>query len=361
VNGHFIWLVIAAAALVPLTICSKFANQVIAFCSALMSVFGNFVPLLVWVLGSLFAVAITKGKTFRVMHGQVKHSLFYWKYVQQKYLYPAHRNALSYLRSFVNAVASGFGVITWFFQERYYLHVLASTFPQVVIIVWFFARYDGLLYGGGATSVLVGRLAEWCAVSIVCMIITSIKPFLFLGESERYVENTIILQMVLLVLGAYLINIPQVLYAMVVYSLVAYFVYQLTYFRTYSYWSKVYTDCLPLLRRIDERGVRIYGIGTFFWPLLYGTKKADILCPTGNNDEALLSVKEWDCVFGNYPFPGRMIREVVDKYQIDYLVGSEKTIAQYEKLLNDSSFSEGRFEQKYTRGEFRVYSTQKGV
>jgi hypothetical protein len=361
------WLLLSICSAMLISITSKFANQVAIFFGVFLCLFGNYVPLAAFVAGLILAGMITKGKAFRVIGTQVSFSMYYFKKLQKKYLQPQAKNLTLYLKSvndnlkllstYLKRMLKHRRVtmppadsLYWFFTESYWLHIIFSLFPQLIIIVVISVGWRETLTLNPIASSLGKVLGLWIMASFILLLITSLRTFLFLGEAVRYVENTVMPQMLAVGLYVFVLDELPILYALFVYSLIAYSAFVKIYCSSYRREQDIIEKFLPLLTKIDKPGARIFGIGTFFWPLLYGTHQADILCPMSE-----VATNDWDFVYGNYPFPGVKIKQVVDKYKIDYLVGSKATVESYEKILLDSTFSEGKFSLIDAENGFRIY------
>lgn len=351
-NNVWLFLSFIAAALIVIT--SKFTYQAAFFFGLLLCLSGNFTPLVTFIAGLLFAGIVTRGKAFRIVRTQATYSAFYFRYLQKRYLYPSTRGIAAYLRTVfakMLTLSRPERILLWFFTEYYGPHLIVSSFPQVIVIIILLITQHGSLGLDSSVSSLGGMLGAWLVVSLAWMIITSFKPFLFLGEAVRYAENTVMPQILLLGLYVFVLHKPWILQALFIYSVIAYLMYVKIYYDVYKGWANIFDNFLPMLSKIDKPDTRIFGVGTFFWPLLYGTRQADILCPMSGVD-----TRDREFVYGNYPFPGVKIKEVVDKYQIDYLVGSESSIRHYEKQLGDSAFTLGEFTLIDSCDVFGVYS-----
>ena len=86
--------------------------------------------------------------------------------------------------------------------------------------------------------------------------------------------------------------------------------------------EKVKRDPPLLIQAVDVKGTNIYWAGHLFWPLLFFTRQASILIHGANFGERLLTKEDWFIPFGNFPFPGRPMNEVIHRYDIDYVVGN---------------------------------------
>ncbi len=130
------------------------------------------------------------------------------------------------------------------------------------------------------------------------------------------------------------------------------------YLRIYADFEKIKRDLPLLIQAVDTEGTKIFWAGHLFWPLLFFTRQASILIHGANFGERLLSKEDWFIPFGNFPFPGKPMNEVIHRYDIDYVVGKQASVDYYERLMNDRPFSEGRFRKIITIGDLTLFSTR---
>jgi hypothetical protein len=366
------WLLLSILAVGFMVVTSKFSNQVAILFGMSLCVFGQFVPLVTFGTGFALSCLVTKGRAMRILTTQIRYSAYYFRHLQKKYLYPDARNLAGYLSALglwlikvpvtAKAVFGRKGIgsaltdLEWYFRENYWAHLMISSFPQIIVLALIWMGHFDAAEEGYAISRLNSFLGPWIIVGFFWMVVTSLKPFLFLGEGIRYAEHTIMPQCLLfsaVTVGAHREWLAIVL---LVYSCLAYLMYVRIYRNTQKGDREIFDSFLPLLSRIDRKGVRIFALGPYFWALLYGTGKAKILCPITGMDE-----KDRKVVSGNYPYPGVTIRELVDRYRIEFLVGSHVSIENYENVLGDGAFSRGDFVLVDSNGAFKIFATNKAA
>jgi hypothetical protein len=361
---QWLWLVPGALAVACLSITTKFGNQVVVFIASGLALAGYEAPIAMAVCGYVLAVVATRGKVLRVLHGQIAHSIFYFKYLQKPFLYPDRQRLLSYLRRLLShglrAIRRPVRFLRWYFSEPYLLHALMVNFPHmlvgVVLLGLAYARGDSLISSG-----VFAFMVTTIAISFILSWLISLKPLMFLGEAGRYAEHTIMAQVMVFVLLVQSMDLRALLWLVLGYSVLSYWFSLENFVRIYAD-SACLRQVLPLLvEKIDTDGTRIFWLGHVFWPLLFFTKRASILIHGANFGEHLLTKEEWFEVFGNFPFPGRPLREIVARYNIQYVVGTQAGVEHYEKLLKDSSFSERRFPKLASAGDIAVFATGKCV
>jgi len=255
-------------------------------------------------------------------------------------------------------IDSQFGFARWYFSESYPFHVILINFPHAVLVGSLLIVGVDIEYTSDMSSDAFGFMLWITGVSFFLSCLISLKPLMFLGEAPRYAEHTMMVQVILCVVLGKGANLDALLWLVLGYSLVAYWFSVENYLRLYGDSEKVKRDLPPLIQGIDVKGTNIFWAGHLFWPLLFFTRQASILIHGANFGERLLTKEDWFIPFGNFPFPGRPMAEVVARYNIDYLIGMKAGVAYYEKLLNDRPFSEGRFKKIAAVGDLVLYSTR---
>jgi hypothetical protein len=356
---HPRYLLAASAAVVPLAIASKFGNQALVFISAWLLVAGYWSPALAAAAGYLAAALITRGRVLEVLRGQWRHSAFYARHLQARYLHSGHVTLRQYARDLGTALRGPRALAEWLVSSRFHPHQIACAFPHLpgcLLLAWQHWADGGL---PGIPAALAHVLASWSAAALLVTVAISFRPLLFLGEPERYLEISLFPQVLLFVLLS--CTLPWVAGLALVYSLASYALAMQSFRRTFAPWCRVKQDLLPLVTRNDGEGRKFYGVGTLFWPLLFGTDKAQVMCYSGNLDEGQVSPADWDLAFGNFPLPGRPMGEVVDRFGITHLVGSVESLAAYGKMFGDGFFSSPRARLIDRQGEFLVYEVVNAV
>jgi hypothetical protein len=177
----------------------------------------------------------------------------------------------------------------------------------------------------------------------------------FLGEAERYAEHTVSFQALAVVVVADAAGLSWLKIALLVYSALAYAVSVRTYVEINAPASGLRQRMAELVAPIDRDGTRIFWLGHLFWPLWFSTRKASILVHGANFDERQLDKERWFEVFGNLPYPGVPIHQIVGRYKLDYIVATPAFVTHYENLLADPAFSDGRFSEMARAGDLVLY------
>lgn len=185
-------------------------------------------------------------------------------------------------------------------------------------------------------SILDHFFLVWMGLGLLCFLITTLRPFLFLGESERYLEYAIVPSIFLLVEF-----LPQRLEGFIEIFLVYSILYTLfaleNYQKKYRQKHENFLQNEAILKSLNQlpEGV-LLPIGPFHYQALFCTR-FPILTHGGNIDERLLSRDEFMLVYGNYPFPSGHLLEIVERYKVEYIMSDPEFLNQYKRrVLKDS-------------------------
>jgi hypothetical protein len=342
-DGNFWFLGVAAVALALLTFTAKFGVQVALF----------FAPAFFFVdwyygavLGGAFVIAIilTKGLALRILQTNFVHSYSYF-YKQKEILYPRHRTVKHYLQAVKWNLACLLKegkvkqFLRWIFSEKHSIHLLIIMFPYYIILI------VSLFYGPSWTPMFTGLYALTFA-SLIVFFLTKNKPFLFLGEAERYLEYALFALVPFGLIWCMLFQLEWVIYAYLGYS----FLLMLHFIPIVSkFLSRMEKDALELESFKEVLAVEGGGRGRVFPNPCYLTK--DIVyhfdCKVvsyypGSVDEKLLSREENDFIYHNGGQEiSKHIFEVFDKYEVLFLLCTKEAM---------KTFFENVFEQE--RSEF---------
>ena len=282
----------------------------------------------------LLAIVGTKGRAWKVIDGHVRHSIFYWKHLQKVFLFPHIRTGRKYLRSSLSIGWRGVrflrlgDVFLWYYSEPYFLHLWVTVYPQYLLIFLYMSRYTQL-------NLLDRFLVVWMGASLFWFLLTKLKPFLFLGEGERYLEYGLFPSLYLLV-KCLPIQLRPFLTVFLMYSIVsaAFFIRQ--YIGNYGQTNQDHERTETIFSELNQcsEGV-IMPIGSSHYQALYRSH-FPVLTHGANIDERLLPYDEFELVYGNYPYPSRRFREIVSRYHVSYIVTDPISLKCYkEEILQE--------------------------
>jgi hypothetical protein len=171
--------------LLPIT--SKFGTQVMVF---FLPAIGFINPrYFLLVLLSLMLSYICWRKLFiDVIAGQINHSIFYFKFLQKDFLWPTRIALITYIKrlgsQFKYSVIklNPMLVVNYIYGIRHPLNTIIFIFPFHLLFSY---NYYDFHFENTQWSALIFS-------SLVCFLFTSLKWFSFLGESERYLEYSLV-------------------------------------------------------------------------------------------------------------------------------------------------------------------------
>jgi len=351
-------LVMALLAGAGVIVTAKFGNQVLLFFGILLGLFVSIQYL--WLLGGslLFALLLSKGRAWQVIVGQVRHSLFYFKYLQRVFLHPSLPTLKGYAKG---AGARAWrllrkgelkGAVEWYFIEPYPLHLLITVYPQFLLIPLLLPRY-------GEMGFWERFLLVWVAAALFCFLATKMRPLLFLGEGERYLEYALFPSLWLGVRYC-LPRWELAIWALLAYSLLS----ALCYF-----WSSLRTS-----READEEFGRaerafyelnrmppgvIMPIGSFQWQTLYWSC-FPVLTLGGNIDGTILSHDQFLLVYGRYPYPSEDFGRIVKEFDVSYVITDKAHLNHYlTQILKDPRDFYGKAKLLYQSPKLMIFQALK--
>jgi len=163
---------------------STFASQVLLLFSLSLSiVLQTFIPLGMFIMSIVMAILTSKGHYINIVTQQLKYSSKYATYGQFNHPGVKDRNKISrYIQFFKEVInrklKNAYGI---FIHDLIFLNVFYKSFDVILLIVclpWL-AEFDPFL-----SAIAIAAIATF--------LLTSFKPFLFLGEADRYLEYIVI-------------------------------------------------------------------------------------------------------------------------------------------------------------------------
>jgi hypothetical protein len=330
-NKDFFILILSLLSGALLIITSKFGSQVFVFFGIGFVLFFDTYYIFLFAGCFLLALLGMRRKAGRVILGHIRHSLFYAKHLQAVFLHPLVKTFPIYCLFLLGQgwrLLNGFqfwDVSKWFLSERYFLHIMVTAYPQFFLIFYYVQQFRMMNH-------LDHFLLVWMGLALICFLMTTLRPFVFLGESERYLEYAIFPSLFLLVkflpkgseglIGAFLIY--SVLYAVLALG---------QYQRRFRQKNEDFLENEAIFKSLNQlqKGV-LFPIGPFHYQALYCTQ-FPILTHGGNIDERLLSRDEFMLVYGNYPYPSEHFLEIVNRYQVSYIMSAPEFLNHYRERI----------------------------
>lgn len=196
---------------------STFGSQVLFFVSiALSLLLTSFIPIISFLLSLILAFVISKGHYKNTIFQQLKYSYQYATYGQFNHPAVKNRNRFSQYLLFFKLLfkldmKSAYAV---FISDLTFLNIFYKNLDILVgvFIVLYFDFIDDFIYN---------LIISFCII----FLLTSFKPFLFLGESDRYLDYLVIFTTIIIVFSLKPIYIYSLIFIQVLLYLITLFLY----------------------------------------------------------------------------------------------------------------------------------------
>ncbi len=320
VTGDFVGFFISILFGSLLFITAKFGVQVLVFFGVIFIFLYSPVYSIIILLSFIISVFYTRGRSWKVLSGQIKHSEFYFLFMKSGkifgfksdlqdikiYLARLLRNSKQLIRGRV------FNFIEWVFSERYFLHFSIIAFPQVIFLLIVYNK----IY---LPEILLNFLLIWFAASLIWFLLTSFGFLKFLGEGERYIEYSVTASFFLA--GYYLVSNELYLWIVVyfIYSLFIYFLHVYLFRKRHSTQTDDYYLDEELFEKLNSLPKGILLPFGNEWQTLYRSKHP-LLTYGANIDVKRLSVKYFKHLFYNAHMPADIMDEFINKFNLRYIL-----------------------------------------
>ncbi len=330
-----------------LCLTSKFSVQVMVFfyvVFALVTFHVYWIILLVSVF--ITALVISKGHYAKVVAGHIQHSRYYLNAISKRFYLIAQRNNWHELRQTVRIIFKNpFKAAKNLFFYHSWTHLLVNH-PLLFAIMYI--AITGPFADGHPVALF---LLLWIGAGLLAFTLTSMKPFLFLGEAERYLEYVLLPQVLYLGVSNHLNSAP--------YFLLGYFVALYLFFFVgfiYGYRNKE-----KLLPRFGELVDFVCGDDTIHRilpiflndavQLAYESEKAIAHFPGNFRKKFMPYEKFFDFYQKIYPFPNEDLKRLMMEYDLDTLYYASSDLEKAESLglnYNFDSFKVVFANEQYT-------------
>lgn len=358
-TGNHLVLGISLLAGAALIISAKFANQVLLVFGAFLGIFVSWNYLLLIPGSFVVAAVLTRGRAVDIVLGQIRHSGFYVKYLQEVFLWPTISTLRLYLRSLAGhlreMISSG-GLrqfLIWHYTERYFLHQLFTVHPQFLFAIPF-------VMGSYPPHGQERFLLAWAAAGLFSFFATNTKRLAFLGERERYLEYAFIPSMYIALRFLLEHDALRAISAFAAYSVISTACNMAIFFGIYNKFEQSYLPSESIFEKLNSLppGV-IWPIGTFHWQTAYRSG-FPVLSHGCNIDEKLLSHDEFMLVYGNYPFASAHFSEILEKYHVAYVLSDARSINEYaHRISGDPVRFFGMLELLFETSTLAVYRVRR--
>lgn len=323
---------------------SKFTIQAVTFLSVLLSiVYLDLYFLAIYVVSLMVSLVLTRGYSYKVIKGLLRHSHFYKTYLSK--IYPSLKD--SYLEVFNLRV--GLKKYIVILLRNSILRVFTDTVPIVAIVLILMSEsWGNLLFGWYG----------WLGSAVLLVLLTSTKWLNFLGEPERYLEFALIPMFVVLSFYPPSSNVVPFILALTVSIIVVTFDFLFKLRVNGPGKAKLQRDMIDLKKFIELRSNKTILTAPFrlSFFLGYNSDKNKFVTLFSNIGEAeKKSEYKWLCP-SCYPWPRREIEAVADRYQIDYFILNYQLAGALSVEQNRPYYDTSEFHEVYKNNHFVVYS-----
>jgi hypothetical protein len=298
---------------------SKFGIQVYLFFHLFLAVVdANPIWILFVLAGFLAALLLSLGHYLVVAKGHWEHSRYYRAVIAPRFHMVKNFNRWEDIRNLLrNLFRNPRQAAQTLLMHNSYTQLLIKH-PQLVYLGYLLA------FAPGAIAVHALMLG-WIGAGLSAFLLTSLKPFRFLGEADRYLEYTLVPQLLLLASAAAFRDFAPVL---LVYELVWYAVFVGIFIFRFSQDAKrlpAFRELVEFIRSRDDiqRLLPIY-LGEAN-QLAYDSSKGVLHFPA-NFRKRFFPYAAFTSLYEKvYPFPAEDLPSVMQRYRLDavYYSGSD--------------------------------------
>jgi hypothetical protein len=309
-----------------LLLTSKFGTQVFVFFFLIFLLwFREGTWLIVLILSFLVAWLFSWGHYKDIFLGHWEHCKYYRKAISRRFYLVTNKNRwanfLSVFKEFRREPVKAARIILM--DNTYVLLLLKN--PQLVCLLFLF------LFTKSIYTSISAFFVVWTGAGILVFFLTSLKPLLFLGEADRYLEYSLFPQLLLITVSGYAFPL---FYWIVGYEILLYCVFVAGFIYQYSQKAKDLPEFEEMVDfiRSDEGIKRILPIYlNEANQLAYESYKGIAHFP-GNFREKYFSHREFLFFYDKvYPFPNENLQILMELYGYEVIYFSQKDILKAEQ------------------------------
>jgi len=322
---YVIFFILSSLFFSLLIITSKFALQVILFFTPVF-IYLDYKYLLIFLSGLLLAMVLFPKLTISLLKLHIKHSIHYALVVQQNLLYPKFYSLKKYFFDLGYHVLRFWKIkklLKFIWSNNHSLNYLLFIFFYFPLIFIMFFKYDIV----GNQSVLF----TLTLYSLIVFILTKNKPFLFLGEGERYLEYALPFIIVLFCSQLLKLSNDFFIFSFLIVSII------ITLFSVYS--------AFEYLRKVSDKNQELFSLKTHlgsnnpnvFTIFHYMSKEISYLLNVnvlayypGGIDYEKTPKSELEFIYKNGTYVASTnILEVCEKYNIEFVICEKGHLKSY--------------------------------
>lgn len=334
VKTENLWYYLIAASigafLYPL---SAFASQVFVFSGLFIGIFYSPAYFGVIALSFVILYVFSFGRAIKMFSPRFMHYEWYFKFYQkvtlQKWGYFSNpvkdyfKKLVFWTKLFITLKWRS--LIIYINIEYNPIHLLVSSYFYYVFAFFFLGTHDTL------------SLLSWTCISLfIVFALTMLKPFLFLGESYRYLEFGVIPGLILFFISVnHLNHFHLIVLIWIFISIIRYVFFQVEFFRKYkteNYNYFIYKEFFSKINTLIDGNV--YASGFFRTKATY-FGNFNYLGNRGYMALKYLSLEDNYLAFGNYPFPSGDFNALIKRFDLKYWLTTKTDLENYLKYTNN--------------------------
>ncbi|MBF0344348.1 MAG: hypothetical protein HQL06_08985 [Nitrospirae bacterium] len=351
--GYFFLYVIAVVITAMVMMTSKFSTQVMVFFSVVMCVLLKSILFLLFpVFAILVATLLSGGYYAKVLKGHIGHLRIFRNVTIKKYQTILYKNNLKDILTLPRDVVFSYkkALKTIFFNNTYI--IVLSRNPQIILVVLIIVWLQPIFL---ITEVRY-YLFAWMTASIVCFLATSMRPLMFIGEGDRYLEYGLFPQV--FIFTCFMLPSKHsitILTALIVYQVLYYTVSVIMFVRMHvdDPLSATYKEELFEFLRKHGSSLRILPVGMIYELTYRG--QCNIFFPSGNFAVNYISEEEYKELYEIYGIPNRNLIGLMNKYNLNAIFVSKKTVADVENRYG-IFYDFSNFKTLYENAQYIVYA-----
>lgn len=312
-NDNYLYLVLAILSSGFAYLSSKFSVQAIVFISSILFLFTLEIEYLVVLIGGfILSMILSRGKYLEVLKQQVEHLKWYFIRNIQGKMSVSNRNSFKVLVEHFAKKRYKKVISALLFQNTFI--IILTRFPLVYLALYFI--YDDYIIDGKL------ELVDYFIISsFIIFFISSLKWFLFIGESERYINYMVFF--ILLKISLFFEENTFYLYAFIVYGIIF---YALDFFLLKKKLNNSSNDDILIVwlnNQIKRLNIATIPYHLGGWRIVYDTKHNRLFMGGWSmENKAQLSKYE-----KKYPFLDiNKADKIIDEYNLDYIFYNKQAL-----------------------------------
>ncbi len=320
---------------------STFGSQVLLFFTIFLSVFFQDVtPILTFFVGIFFALTISKGHYYYILKQQLKYSYQYATFGQFNHSSAVGKNSWANFTKLIHLL-----------KEKKFKKALSIFYSRLTIVSFFLRAPEALLAIFSIiffNSILVESpiIIYIIITSWIMFFFTSFKPFLFLGESDRYFDYIIIFATIVICSSFNELYIYIAIVFMLIFNILSLHNF---FYKEHMYAKELMDAAFFIKKNYNNKNYKVHGIwGSLInYPLSFLTDLDSLAIETNYVWDLVQNNNIYDSLNSRYKNDFDYLYE---KYNINVILVRKAVIIKEEDYYNFD-----KYENKYENKMFIVF------